>query len=164
MPIPLSINGVTFNYPVKGNEQWGVEATNWAIAVTTAINTALTPGDIPQPSTGVFILNNNVTPANVSGLLIDPALFRGAIIEYSIYRVKGSTELTETGTMEVSFKTTSNTWGLSREGSAGTDGDEIGVQFTILPSGQVQYTSSDITTSGTYTSLLQYRVRILKNS
>lgn len=34
MSIPLTVVGATFNYPIDFNENWGVEATGWAQAVT----------------------------------------------------------------------------------------------------------------------------------
>lgn len=37
MAIPLIINGVTFNYPVDFDENWGVAATGWAQAVTSGM-------------------------------------------------------------------------------------------------------------------------------
>lgn len=37
MAIPLVINGVTFNYPVDFDENWGIAATGWAQAVTSGM-------------------------------------------------------------------------------------------------------------------------------
>lgn len=34
MSIPLTINGATFEYPVNFDENWGIDATGWAQAVT----------------------------------------------------------------------------------------------------------------------------------
>lgn len=34
MSIPLVVNGATFNYPVNFDENWGIDATGWAQAVT----------------------------------------------------------------------------------------------------------------------------------
>lgn len=38
MPIPLTINGVKYQYPKLGDESWGQDATNWAIGTTQIIN------------------------------------------------------------------------------------------------------------------------------
>ena len=38
MPIPLTINGVTYQYPRLGDENWGQDATNWAVGATQSIN------------------------------------------------------------------------------------------------------------------------------
>lgn len=37
MAVPLIINGVTFNYPVDFDENWGINATGWAQAVTSGM-------------------------------------------------------------------------------------------------------------------------------
>lgn len=34
MSVSLNVNGSTFNYPQTGDQNWGPDATNWAIAVT----------------------------------------------------------------------------------------------------------------------------------
>lgn len=38
MPIPLTINGVTYQYPKLGDENWGQDATNWAVGITQLVN------------------------------------------------------------------------------------------------------------------------------
>lgn len=38
MPIPLIVNGVTYQYPKLGDENWGQDATNWAIGITQLVN------------------------------------------------------------------------------------------------------------------------------
>lgn len=37
MSIPLVVNGATFNYPVNFDENWGIEATGWAQAITNGV-------------------------------------------------------------------------------------------------------------------------------
>lgn len=38
MPVPLTLNGVTYQYPRLGDENWGQDATNWAIGITQLVN------------------------------------------------------------------------------------------------------------------------------
>jgi hypothetical protein len=38
LPIPLSLNGVTYQYPRLGDENWGQDATNWAVGITQLVN------------------------------------------------------------------------------------------------------------------------------
>ena len=38
MPIALTVNGVTYNYPKLGDENWGQDATNWAVGITQLVN------------------------------------------------------------------------------------------------------------------------------
>lgn len=37
MTTPLTVNGVTYNYPQPNDENWGSDATNWASAVTSGM-------------------------------------------------------------------------------------------------------------------------------
>lgn len=38
MSVPLTYNGITYQYPNSGNENWGQDATNWAVATTQLLN------------------------------------------------------------------------------------------------------------------------------
>lgn len=52
MSIPLVVNGVTYNYPEEGDEEWGDDATAWAEAITAAVS-SLTIADLAaDPSPG----------------------------------------------------------------------------------------------------------------
>lgn len=60
MPIPLTINGATFEYPEDFDENWGVNATGWAQAVTNGML---------QMAGGSFPLTANVNFGPSFGLL-----------------------------------------------------------------------------------------------
>jgi len=62
MSIPLTINGATFEYPVNFDENWGVQATGWAQAVTNGML---------QRSGGNFPLIADVNFGPTFGLLAD---------------------------------------------------------------------------------------------
>lgn len=38
MPVILTVNGVNYNYPKLGDENWGQDATNWAVGITQLVN------------------------------------------------------------------------------------------------------------------------------
>lgn len=38
MPVTITVNGVNYNYPKLGDENWGQDATNWAIGITQLVN------------------------------------------------------------------------------------------------------------------------------
>lgn len=59
MPNALTINGVTYQYPVLGDENWGPDASNWASAVTS--------GTL-QKAGGTFILTNELDFGALFGL------------------------------------------------------------------------------------------------
>lgn len=60
MAIPLTINGATFEYPQNFDENWGVEATGWAQAVTNGML---------QMSGGSFPLTSDINFGPNFGLL-----------------------------------------------------------------------------------------------
>jgi len=71
MSVPLTINGVTFNYPQEFDTHWGPTLTNWSIAVTNALK-PLTGGflTLPFPTSGIVFRNSTNTanlPLTVNG-------------------------------------------------------------------------------------------------
>ena len=158
MAIQLDISGTTFDYPSTRQEPgWGEQATSWAKAVTDTLNGLSSAVDIPL--TSAIINNNQTTPINVIGLLFDPLVVRGATIEYTLYRTSSTitTSGAEKGVIEVSYDGVS--WTLAR-GDATAD---TGVDFIILPSGQVQYTSTDVGAVG-YQGLMKFKASALIQS
>jgi len=155
MSIPLTVQGVTFQYPVSGDELWGREATNWAIAVTNALTTLTVTGDI-GPTTLAAINNNVSTPTNVSQLNVSVANVRAFMVQYYVYRGRGSPtneELVETGTLRAIYAPSAGAWTLDNTYTGDSD-----VEFNITAAGQVQYTSSNIAGSGTYFGQMRYRL------
>lgn len=82
MPITLTVNGVNYNYPKLGDENWGQDATNWAVGVTQLVNSIDT------------LINNTI----ISGIfeLADatantPALRFQNSLQTGIYRVSADT-------------------------------------------------------------------------
>lgn len=58
MAIPLTVNGVTFQYPEVNDEDWGQAATGWASAVTALVSN-LTSATLPIADDGVIRLGTN---------------------------------------------------------------------------------------------------------
>ncbi len=109
-----------------------------------------------------FELNNNQSgAADVIGLKFNSRGTSQAIVEFLVQRVTtstGATELIETGSFIVSYNPTAQDWNISLTNI--NSPDNSGVDFTITSSGQVQYTSSNIT--GTpQISRVVWRARVL---
>lgn len=105
----------------------------------------------------IFTLANNQTSAtNVTNLLFDGTNTRGFILDYSIYRQTDTSlsAVAQVGQLRGVFNTQSSSWFMSDDFS----GQDAGVIFTIQPSGQIQYTSTDIT-GANYTGTLRYTIR-----
>lgn len=158
MSVSLTVNGVSYDYPVENDQQWGSEATDWAIAVTDALASVTVPGDLPPPAVNVTIQNNQSVAQNVTDLVFDPGDVRAAEIEYWVYRLRDADERMESGTLRVRYKTNSGTWSLDQT----YGGDETGTVFDITAGGQVTYTTDNMTGSGgAYVGQMSYRAYAL---
>lgn len=157
MAIQLVVNGNTYLYPENRNSpSWGEDASAWAEAVTNVLADIAGANDITQ--TSATIANNQSSATNVSGLSFDTTEVRGAIVEYSVYRVttgSGATEAVETGLMFLSYLSTAGTWDIATQHGGGA-----GVTFTVTNAGQVRYTSTNFTGSS-YSGLIKFRARSL---
>ena len=160
MSVPLIIAGVTYNYPIPGDELWGPDATDWAIAVTAELQNLVVSGDL-GPTVLVNILNNQASVSNVTSLAFDPATIRSAQVEYYVYRTfnSGSEEVVENGTMYLTYKDIANEWDMVLVGSNVTGS---GVTFSITNAGQVQYVSSNLTPATSYSGSMRYRASVLQ--
>lgn len=156
MSLPLVVNGITFLFPQnRDSPSWGNEVTDWATAVTAALNNVAGAGDIVQ--TAAVINNGQSSPINVTGLSFDAGTVRGAIVEYTVYRNttgSGATERVEVGTLYLAYKTVAATWELTQQYGSGPSG----VTFSINSSGQVVYTS-DTQTGSSHTGTVHFRAR-----
>lgn len=138
MPIQLTVNGITFNYPGPGEDpDWSQGASDWAEEVTGVLNTLFNAGDITFAS--VTIANNQAIAANINSLQFDGSQVRGADVYYTIYRTSSTitTPKAEKGHMQISFDGAS--WSLVRSAT-----EDTGVDITITNGGQLQYTSTNV--------------------
>jgi hypothetical protein len=159
MAIVLIVNGTSYEYPIPGSDpNWGEGATDWAEAVTEALNTLLAPGDILQT---IFSIDNNISVAtNINGLLFDPGTVRAANVDYAIYRTStlNPSGNAETGTIHLIYDDSAavnQKWKLTQS----TDGSS-GISLSITDSGQMQYISSDIDVAG-YSGEIRFKARTL---
>lgn len=159
MPILLTIQGNTYEYPVPNEDpNWSGDATDWAEAVTDALSTLLGTGDILNSS--VNISNNASSATDITGLIFDPGQVRAANITFSVYRESDSTTsgYSETGTIYITYDNnaaTNSKWILNKVGVG-----DSGMNFTILDTGQVQYTSNDIGSAG-YSGVMKFSAKSL---
>ena len=157
IPKQLIVNNIPFDYPSKGDEPgWGGDATDWACEVTDVLGSLLGPDDIIQ--TAFNIANNQTTVQDVVGLAFNTGSARSAVVQYAIYRVSDSNPSgnTETGEMHIVYDNNSG-WSIGLGGVVGT----AGVNFTITPSGQVQYVSTDIGNLN-YTGVMKFKATSLQ--
>lgn len=86
------------------------------------------------------IANTQAVAADVVGLLFNKVTYKGAVVDYEVYRQTDSGSVLEQGTLFLSHRTATDLWELSEtsqfEGS--------GVTFSITAGGQVQYVSDTL--------------------
>jgi hypothetical protein len=161
MSIPLVIQGVTYSYPESGSDpNWAEEASSWAQAVTTALNSLLGSGDILLST--ATIANNQATLADVSGMLFDPTSVRAANISYVVYRITDSITFgnAESGTIYITYDnnaTPGSKWTLSQQLNGYS-----GVTFSVTDLGQLQYLSSNLAGTG-YSGSIRFSAKTLSS-
>lgn len=157
MPKTLIVNNTPFDYPTSGDEPgWGGDATGWAEEVTKVLNNVVGPDDILQ--TSFNIANNQTVAANVTGLIFNAGSVRSATVDYSIYRISDSNPSgnAETGEMHIIYDSNDG-WKLGVGGIVGNSN----VIFSITPTGQIQYVSSDIGALN-YTGVMKFVAKALQ--
>ena len=138
MPIPLIIQGATFQYPTARDPAgWGQQATAWSVAVTNQLAGLVGPADIT--TTVANIANNQTVPAAVAGLFFNSNTVVGATIFYNVYRVTSTNEVIEQGIMFLTYKPIAMTWDIAIVGVQNSN-----VIFSVAPNGQVMYTDDNM--------------------
>jgi|GEM_PF-2883723 hypothetical protein len=144
--------------PPSLNGQWIVSIGIASSASEIVINPAASAGAIYITDTETIftIANNQSSAANITGLLIDPIATRSFVIDYAIYRQTdtGGSAVAQAGQLRGVYNTQATTWFMSDDYS----GQNSGVVFSIQPSGQIRYTSSNIA-GANYTGSLKYNIR-----
>lgn len=87
--------------------------------------------------------NEQLAPANITGLSVDSTQVSQAIVDYIIQRVTTGTnpvELLESGTFHLVYKPTSQIWVIYPYGTPGPESS--GVTLSVTTGGQVQYVST----------------------
>ena len=138
MPKLLTVGTDEFEFPLEGeNPGYGSEITDWAVAVTTALETVQKPNDISTRTES--ILNDRDTLTSISGFNFNTSEVISIECKYFIQRSSSTTStIAESGFIEGYFDGTD--WGISRR----TVGDAGILEISITTAGQIQYKSNDI--------------------
>jgi hypothetical protein len=144
--------------PPSTNGQWVVAVCLASTASEIVINPVSSASAIyvVDGDTSFTIANNQSSAANVTSLLFDGVSTRSFILDYSIYRQTdtASSALAQVGQLRGVYNTQSSTWFMSDDFS----GQNAAVTFSIQPSGQIQYTSSNIA-GANYVGSMKYAIR-----
>jgi hypothetical protein len=144
----LIVNNTPYLYPQPGEQApWGEGATGWAEEVTRVLSTLKGAADILETS---YAIENNVTsPEIIGGLSFDVNIVRGFVVQATVYRSSGSNEYAEEVFLNGVYQGASG-WLLQQDGIG-----NAGISFTISPSGQLNYTSTNLPTP--YSGIITFR-------
>lgn len=152
----VQVGNETFELPIDGRGNWGESATAILEALAEASQLVQGPNDVLLTSAN--LLNNQEIPVNLGNLAFNTGQVLGVTIEYFIKRTfddGGPQTFTENGLVYANYNGTD--WRLTQE----ANGDS-GINFTITPSGQVQYTSTDLV--GHISSIARFRARTIDDA
>lgn len=157
MPKTLVVGSEEFEFPVEGDNGadsggYGESVTAWAEAVSTALGTVQQPNDIPV--TSASILNSQTSAVPILGFSFNTSEVIAIQGDYIVRRSTTSpaTNVVQSGKIEGNFDGTSWTITHERIGNSG-------VNFDITGSGQITYTSTNITGSG-YEGEIIFKARV----
>lgn len=88
-----------------------------------------------------FAIANAVGPLPVTGLVLDKADFKGAIVHFDLERFTDTQNVQEQGFLFLTHDTDDDVWRISLSSNL----DDAGVVFSITGAGEVEYTSDDLT-------------------
>ena len=164
MPKLLTVGNEEFEFPLEGeNAGYGSEITDWAEAVTVALETVQKPNDIP--TTSEISLNPDIllnVPAPIPGFSFSTAEVIAIEAKY-LFRREYTIGVTNYIKMEVGFIEgyfDGSNWGIAIR----TTGD-AGILVTINPSGQMLYqTTEDFPVGAINKSLsIVYEAKVINN-
>lgn len=146
-----------YEFPVQGESpDWGEAITDWAEAVTEALSSVQQANDIL--TTSATISNGQATPASIPGFSFDTSEVVSINAEYIVKRVTTEPEsnLVESGYIKGNFDGSS--WSISRENIGDAE-----IEFTISAGGQIQYTSSSITSSS-HVGTISFKAKVFNDA
>jgi hypothetical protein len=98
--------------------------------------------------------NDISTPDNITDLVFDPIQVRSFIVDYSIYREDSLVGKAQVGQLRGVYNSKNGVWLMADDFA----GENAGVEFSVTPSGQVQYITSNFTGTG-HDCTMKYTIR-----
>lgn len=137
-----------FQIPEVGeNPGYGEQLSDFFVAVADALSSVQKPNDIIQTSAN--IANNVSVATNIPGYSFDTSEVRAISSQFLITRSTDTpaVTITESGYIEGNFDGTN--WNISIRSNGNS-----GVDLSITPAGQIQYTSTDLAGAGYVGSII----------
>lgn len=161
---PITIQGITVNFPISGS------SPNWSAAVIQAIELiaeALTissgPYDIPPQN---FIMTSNVNSnVPIPNLEFPVTAVQGAMVLYGCQRSTNSVQISQSGILILNYDPTQSPgslWQITDE-FASSSSAGAGITFSMSDVGQLQFSTTSI--AGTdYQGTINFRALAVLNS
>jgi hypothetical protein len=162
MSVKIIIKGTTITLPSSGaSPNWSPAIIEAFKALADAVNAVTGTYDIaPQVQTIDDIPNNQLT--SIDNLSFPPLDVRAATIYYTVYRKTNLDEVTEAGTLEISYndkRSVPNTkWEMVRMGQS-----DASIDFSITDLGQVLFTIRPLSGSS-HEGKISYRAIAILNT
>lgn len=156
MPKILTVGNEEFDFPLENeNGNYGESVTDWAEAVSIALETVQQPNDIT--TTTATILNNISSPTSVTGFSFDTSEVVSINSEFIVTRTTDvpAVNLVESGFIQGNFDGAN--WSISIE-SVG----DAGIDFDITAGGQITYISTNLTGSN-YTGTIRFKAKVFND-
>jgi hypothetical protein len=148
--------GAISQTPPSSNGEW-VVAVGIAVSETELVINPVASSSAIYITDSEFVEglgNDQSSAASISNLLFDPSQVRAFVVEYSIYREDSLEAKAQVGQLRGVYNTRNDAWFLSDDFA----GENAGIEFSIQPSGQVQYTSSNFLGTG-HACTMKYTIR-----
>lgn len=92
----------------------------------------------------ITVANNQISPANLTGLSFPIATVVGFVLEYVVIRSTATQKLVSIERFRAIYDSVANVWYSSEDLAGKTNA----ISLSVTPAGQVQYTTGDLTGSG----------------
>jgi hypothetical protein len=104
------------------------------------------------------ILNNQAVAVNLTDFILDKTKEVGAVIDFRIARESDTTRSYSIGTIKALYRDFTDDWVIFIDENYDDSNIDLGLVFTILASGQIQYTSTNWSGSS-YVGTFKGRIR-----
>lgn len=152
MSKPLTIGSETFDFPINGqNSGWGEQVTDWAEAVTNALQTVQGPADILL--TTANIINNQSTFVNINGFSFSTATVEAFTAEYYVLRTTAIPAASKVESGHISGNYDGTAWLISIQNTG-----DAGIDFQITSGGQLQYKTDNMVGSN-YSGVIKFKAK-----
>lgn len=149
MSITLTVNNIPFELPTQGSQApWAEGLDGWHEEVTKVLNSLKGSSDILE--TGANIANNVTSPTDITDFKFNAAQVRSFAVRGNITRTNDSNSQYEEFVL-VGLRTATG-WDLQQDGMGNS-----GVTFSITNAGQVQYVSTNLPFTTSYSGLMKFR-------